>query len=322
MALLEVQGLRVELVPGHTGRAVPVVDAADLTISKGQTVAVVGESGCGKSVTAMAIGGLLSPRVFRRHAQKLRFDGIDLLHLSEPDMRRIRGKRIGFVFQHAGATLNPVMRIRAQIMEVLRLHRPERTSSDHVRALLEQVGLPDPIRLMDAYPFMLSGGMQQRVAIAIAIAAEPDLLIADEPTSALDVTIQAQVLDLLRSIKARNGMAILLVTHNFGVVTELADTVAVMYAGEVVESGPAAAVISNPKHPYTEALIKCVPRLTGPKAPLPTIPGSVPAPGCWPKGCRFAPRCSLVKPMCVDQHPPLEPVGENHRARCWLRTGS
>lgn len=322
MALLEIQGLRVERVHGHTARTVPIVDAVDLVVSRGQTVAVVGESGCGKSVTAMAIGGLLSARAFRRHAQKLSLGGIDLLHLAESDLRRIRGKRIGFVFQHAGATLNPVMRLRSQILEVLRLHRPEYANSEHIRALLEQVGLPDPTRLMDAYPFMLSGGMQQRVAIAIAIAAEPDLLIADEPTSALDVTTQAQVLDLLRSIKARNGMAILLITHNFGVVAELADTVAVMYAGEVVESGLATAVITNPKHPYTEALIKCIPRLTGTKGQLPAIPGTVPAPGFWPTGCRFAPRCYLAKPACFDRHPGLEPVGENHQVRCWLRTAS
>ncbi|MBN8247824.1 MAG: ABC transporter ATP-binding protein [Verrucomicrobia bacterium] len=293
-----------------------VVDGVSLTIREGETLALVGESGCGKSVTALSIARLLPSPPARIAGGEIRVAGRDVVAMSSRELRSIRGGVVSYVFQEPGASLNPVFRVGRQIRESLQLHRPDRATDDEVVRLLKLVGIPAPeIRARD-YPHQLSGGMQQRVMIAMALASEPRLLVADEPTTALDVTIQAQILDLLRDLRKRLGMAVLLITHNLGIVGDLADRVAVMYAGQVVEEAPAAELLRSPRHPYTRALMQSVPELGHASERLRAIPGTVPAPGRWPSGCRFAPRCPVVRPDCSQSSPPLLEVAAGSRVRC------
>src|SRR5579862_4388396 len=287
--LLEIKNLKLDFLSGD--RPLRAVDDVSLTVNAGETVCLVGESGCGKSVTALSIAQLVPAPPARYVGGEILVDGRDVLKMSRPELRAIRGGVVSYVFQDPGASLNPVFRVGNQIKESLKLHRPEKATNDEVIRLLKLVGIPAPESRIRNYPFEMSGGMQQRVMIAMALASEPKLLVADEPTTALDVTIQAQILELLSSLKQRLGMAILLITHNLGIVGDMADRVAVMYAGQVVELAPAEDLLREPMHPYTKALMASVPSLSDGAQRLRSIPGTVPSLGNWPKGCRFYPRC-------------------------------
>jgi oligopeptide/dipeptide ABC transporter ATP-binding protein len=281
-------------------------------------LALVGESGCGKSMTALALLGLL-PAAARLEGGRIGFEGRDLARLPERELRALRGNRISVIFQDPSGSLDPLMTVGAQLAEGLRAHRRMGREEAHERslAMLRAVGISEPERRLAQYPFELSGGMCQRVMIAIALAAEPAVLLADEPTTALDVTIQAQILDLMKALRRERGTSILLITHDMGVVADMADRVAVMYAGRIVESGPADAIFADPRHPYTRLLLRSVPRLDdAPKAAMTVIPGSVPAQGEWPPGCRFAPRCPLAEPACVARDPRVEELGGGRRVAC------
>ncbi|MCO5161784.1 MAG: ABC transporter ATP-binding protein [Mesorhizobium sp.] len=298
------------------------VDGLSLTVAAGETVAVVGESGCGKSVTSMSILRLL-PEESSRSAGSVKFMGEDLLALSERDMRSIRGNKISMIFQEPMSSLNPVLTVGAQIRESLRLHGKdaEADPSDRARNLLVQVGIPDPERRLDEYPHQLSGGMRQRVMIAMALACDPRLLIADEPTTALDVTIQAQILELIKEIKVRTGMAILLITHDLGVVAEVADRVVVMYAGRKVEEASVAKLLGSPRHPYTIGLLGAVPRLgssvtDGSSRRLNEIKGSVPSLRSRSRGCLFVSRCERATEICRDIQPALDEKAPGHIVAC------
>ncbi len=310
MALLEIQDLRLDFGP------VRVVDGVSLTLEAGRTLGLVGESGCGKSVTALSIARLLPTPPARYAGGEIRLEGRDVLRLGPAELRGIRGGTVSYVFQEPGASLSPVMRVGAQIMESLRLHRPERATGAEVVRLLKRVGIPAPESRVRDYPHQLSGGMQQRVMIALALASEPRLLVADEPTTALDVTIQAQIIGLLRDLQRQLGMAILLITHNLGLVGDLADRVAVMYAGQVVEEAPTADLLRAPRHPYTRALLAAVPELGNERDRLAAIPGQVPAPGRWPGGCRFAPRCPVARAECATAAPPVVEHPAGGTVRC------
>jgi oligopeptide/dipeptide ABC transporter ATP-binding protein len=314
MSLLEVDQLSVDLV--SQGSPVRVLDRVELAIEAGEVHALVGESGSGKSLTALSVARLLPSTLTRRVGGTVRFDGEDVYGLDGAGLRRLRGRGVGYVFQEPSTALNPVMRIGNQILEMLRLHRPEEATDAVVWRWLERVGIPSPDVRARQYPHELSGGMQQRVMLALALSAQPRLLIADEPTTALDVTIQAQVLDLVRSLQRELGMAVLLITHNFGLVGEIADRVSVMYAGQVVERGSVADVLKAPRHPYTAALLGSVPRLGDVRESLVVIPGSVPSPGHWPEGCRFHPRCSRAMPGCALEEPVWRGVGSERWVRC------
>ncbi len=312
--LLEVHDLSV----AFKGGAIQAVDGVDLAIGAGETLAVVGESGSGKSVTALAVlrlfgrddGAVVHGRILWR--------GEDLLPMPEATLRRFRGRDIAIIFQDPGASLNPVFPIGEQIAEVLRRHNgtPKRQARAQALDLLRDVGIADPDRRIDAYPHQLSGGMRQRVMIAIALACAPKLLIADEPTTALDVTIQAQILRLLKSLQARTGMGLIIITHDLELVADIADRIAVMYAGQVVEAGPAAEVLARPAHPYTRALLECRPHhgADGVVRFAP-IPGAPPR-GTFPQGCRFAARCALVEDACRSAAMPLVAIAERHETRC------
>ncbi len=293
-----------------------VVDGVSLTIQAGETLALVGESGCGKSVTALSITRLLPTPPARYVGGSIQVQGREVLTASGAELRSLRGGVVSYVFQEPGASLNPVFRVGSQIREALQLHQPSRASDAEVIRLLKLVGIPAPETRIRDYPHQMSGGMQQRIMIAMALASEPKLLVADEPTTALDVTIQAQILELLLDLKKRLGMAILLITHNLGIVGDLADRVAVMYAGQVVEEAPARQLLRQPRHPYTRALMESVPELGHPAERLRSIPGMVPPPGQWPAGCRFAPRCPVAKPECSLQAPALDDTGGSHLVRC------
>lgn len=310
--ILELSDLRVDL--RSAGDWKRIVDGVSLEIRPGEIVCLVGESGCGKSVTSQSVTRLIPDA--RISPGGIRVDGRDVTSMNDADLRSIRGKVVGHIFQEPAVALNPLMRVGTQIRESLALHRPGENSDVHAAKLLRQVGVPSPDRRLRDYPHQLSGGTQQRVMIAMALAAEPKLLIADEPTTALDVTIQAQILDLFRELRDRTGMAVLLITHNFGVVAELADRVAVMYAGQIVETGPVRQVLRGPAHPYTRALLRSLPDLVPAGQPLAVIPGSVPVPGAWPAGCRFAPRCPVARPSCHDEPPALVRLGEGRQSRC------
>jgi oligopeptide/dipeptide ABC transporter ATP-binding protein len=320
--LLEIEGLSVEF-RGDT-RAVRVVDDVSLTIAPAETVCLVGESGSGKSVTALSIARLLAPGAARIQARTLRLAGEDVLALSDRKLTRIRGRVVSYVFQEPAGALNPVRRIGDQIIEVLRRHRPaEATAAEAIR-LLKSVGIPAPEARLRDHAHQLSGGMQQRVVLALALAAGPKLLVADEPTTALDVTVQAQIMDLLARLRSETGMAILLITHNLGLAGQIADRIAVMYAGQIVETGRASEVLTQPRHPYTRALRAAVPQPGEVRARLAAIPGQVPSPGDWPEGCRFAARCSLAVDACRTAMPPLENTGEGRLVRCprWAVSGA
>lgn len=310
MPLLEIQDLRVDF---GTRR---VVDGVSLSIDEGQTLCLVGESGCGKSVTALSIAHLLPTPPARYAGGRILLQGRDVLAMSPAELRSIRGGVVSYIFQEPGASLNPVMRIGAQVLESLRLHVPARAHEAEVIRLLRLVGIPAPERRVRDYPHQLSGGMQQRVMIAMALATEPKLLVADEPTTALDVTIQAQIIELLRDLQQQMGMAILLITHNLGLVADIAQRIAVMYAGQIVEEAPALRLLSQPLHPYTRALIRSVPEIGRGLDRLPAIPGNVPAPGQWPGGCRFAPRCSSALATCSTNLPNLAQGTAGHLVRC------
>ena len=301
MNLLEIKNLKMDF--GTGADALRAVDGVSLTIGTGETVCLVGESGCGKSVTALSIAQLVPTPPANYVGGEILLNGRDVLKMSNGELRSIRGGVVSYVFQEPGASLNPVFRIGNQIKESLKLHQPEKATNEEVIRLLKLVGIPAPESRIKNYPFEMSGGMQQRVMIAMALASEPKLLVADEPTTALDVTIQAQILELLHDLKQRLGMAILLITHNLGIVGDMADRVAVMYAGQIVELSPAKELLRRPLHPYTKALINSVPKLAGGASRLSAIPGNVPRIGNFPPGCRFAPRCPIAKPECSEKSP-------------------
>ena len=303
-------------------RCFSVVDDVSFQINDGETLAIVGESGAGKSVTALSILRLLPPQNSRIAAGEIWFGDLDLAAATEERLRAIRGNEIAMIFQEPMSALNPVLTVGEQIGEVLSLHKGLSKTEARLRAaeLLTTVGFARVEALLDEYPHRLSGGMRQRVMLAMAIACQPRLLIADEPTTALDVTVQAQVLELMRELASRLGSAVMIITHNLGVVAELADRVIIMYAGQIVEEAPVLDLFDRPAHPYTQGLMKSVPTLDRDQQRLSSIPGSVPAPDAYPRGCRFSTRCEAVMPVCREQPPPLFKVGRGHHSRCFLHT--
>jgi oligopeptide/dipeptide ABC transporter ATP-binding protein len=318
---LELIGLRTEFRIG--GRWHPAVRDLSLRIAANETLALVGESGCGKSVTSLSVMGLIRPPVGRVAAGRILLDGADLSAKSEAELEKVRGDRLGMIFQEPMTSLNPVMTVGDQVAESLRIHRglSHAAALDRARALFEEVKIPSAAQRLREYPHQFSGGMRQRVMIAMALACEPAVLLADEPTTALDVTIQAQVLGLLADLRAKHGMAVLFITHNLGVVAQIADRVAVMYAGEIVEQGPVQRIFAAPAHPYTRALFAAIPRLDQPGQQLSAIPGRVPPLDAMPPGCRFAPRCPLRRAGC-EREQMLAPVAPDQQARCHVATGA
>ncbi len=319
--LLEVRDLSTWF---HTRHGVAkAVDGIDFKINRGEVLGIVGESGCGKSVTALSIMQLIAPPG-RIESGEVRFEGRNLLELTATQMTALRGESISMIFQDPSSSLNPVAQIGLQISEVYELHRAARRKAGLRQAtdMLSKVGIPDPARRAKSYPHEMSGGMAQRVMIAMALACEPRLLIADEPTTALDVTIQAQILDLMRNLQRESGMAIILITHDLGVVAEMADRVAVMYAGEIVEETDVHTLFSAPQHPYTQSLLGSIPVLGQTRDTLTVIPGTVPNLADLPRGCRFASRCRArvenKLEICTEQRPGFVELAQGHRVRCWL----
>ena len=312
--LLSIEDLHVEA----SGRR--IIEGISLAIGEGEMVGLVGESGCGKSVTALAVMRLLAEPPMRVSSGRILFRGADLLQLGEREMQRLRGDDLAMIFQEPMTSLNPVFDIGDQIAEVVRLHRPagRRAARERAVELLERVGIPAPREALHRYPHQLSGGQRQRVMIAMALACDPALLVADEPTTALDVTVQAQILDLLDGLRRETGMTVLLITHDLGVVSQYCDRVAVMYGGRVMEEATAADLFARPRHRYTEALMRTIPASNPPGATLPAIPGSVPPPGRRPPGCTFHPRCHARVAPCSEVMPDL--VGDPHAFRCWNPT--
>ena len=318
--LLEVKHRRTEFFSSKKS-SVTAVDDVSFDIKKGEIVGLVGESGCGKSVTSLSIMQLLKDTPGKITNGEVIFQGHNLLDASKKEMLDIRGDKMSMIFQEPMSSLNPSMRIDKQMIEGIRLHTPLTKAEARKKAadILSQVGIPDPQRVLKNYPHQLSGGMSQRVMIAMAMSCEPDLLIADEPTTALDVTIQAQILELMKKIQQDKGMSILLITHDLGVVAEMCSRVIVMYAGKIVEEAPVEILFANPTHPYTQGLIASVPKLGSGVKVLPSIPGSVPDLSAMPKGCRFAPRCKYATEKCHQEQPELLSVGEKQKCRCWLK---
>ena len=318
--LLEVKHLRTEFFSSKKS-SVTAVDDVSFDIKKGEIVGLVGESGCGKSVTSLSIMQLLKDTPGKITNGEVIFQGRNLLDASKKEMLDIRGDKMSMIFQEPMSSLNPSMRIDKQMIEGIRLHTPLTKAEARKKAadILSQVGIPDPRRVLKNYPHQLSGGMSQRVMIAMAMSCEPDLLIADEPTTALDVTIQAQILELMKKIQQDKGMSILLITHDLGVVAEMCSRVIVMYAGKIVEEAPVEILFANPTHPYTQGLIASVPKLGAGVKVLPSMPGSVPDLSAMPKGCRFAPRCKYATEKCHQEQPELLSVGEKQKCRCWLK---
>jgi oligopeptide/dipeptide ABC transporter ATP-binding protein len=315
MAILSVEDLAMEFP--HEGGAARAIDGISFTVEPGGVLGLVGESGCGKSMTALCIMRLVPPPG-RITSGRVVFDGTDLLSLAERDMRAVRGARIAMIFQEPMTALNPVLTAGYQIAEALLIHKPvsKRQAWQRAVELLGEVGIPEPASRAHDYPHQLSGGMRQRVMIAMAIACEPDVLIADEPTTALDVTIQAEILDLLGRLRERRGMGMLLITHDLGVVAERADRVAIMYAGRIVEEAATPELFQHPTHPYTRALLRSMPALGVHRERLETIPGNVPDITRRPSGCSFRDRCSLATAECARIVPPLEPKRPAHTAAC------
>lgn len=299
---------------------VKAVDDVSFRVREGETVCIVGESGCGKSVTAMSIMGLVEEPGGKVTHGKIDFQGEDILQMDKNTLRAIRGNEIAMIFQEPMSSLNPVIKIGEQIMEPLIVHLKMNKKQARIRAieLIKQVGISRPEQIADSYPHELSGGMLQRIMIAIAIACSPKLLIADEPTTALDVTIQAQILDMLREIKDNSGMSILLITHDLGVVAEMADYVIVMYSGKIVEEGEVVELFNNPKHPYTKGLLKSKPVINQRQDELYSIPGQVPNPLELVPSCYFHDRCEHCMPVCVSQQPQLKEVASRQKVACWL----
>ena len=320
MNILQVKGLSIDFFSGNG--YLRAVSDVDLAVEEGKITALVGESGCGKSASCLSLTKLLPMPPARVQAQKVEFtcrngEKTDLFKLPGRRLRQIRGREIAYIFQEPQASLNPVLRVGDQIAEVLSLCCPEvRDQRKRVIELFEDVGIPSPEQRITAYPHELSGGMQQRVMIAMALAGNPRLLIADEPTTALDVTIQAQILELIDRLRKERNMAVILVTHNLGIVSQLADQVVVMYAGHIVETAPAEQLFAHPVHPYTRALLRAVPRLGGEEKRLETIPGKVPAIADFPEGCHFSGRCPLALPACASVLPELKEVEKGHFCRC------
>jgi len=316
--LLAIAGLRVTF-RDQAGIA-RAVDGVDLVVAQGETVGMVGESGCGKSVTAYAVLRLVEPDGHIGTGSSVRLEGRDLLALPAREMRAVRGNHVALMVQEPGSAFNPVRTIGSQIAEAVRAHQPvsRRAAWDRAIEMLTLVGLPDPAERARGYAHQLSGGQRQRALLAMALACGPRLLIADEPTTALDVTIQAEILELLQDLQRRLGMAVLLITHNLGVVAGWTQRTYVMYAGQIVEEAPTGALFARPAHPYTEGLLAAVPRLDERKDRLASIPGQVPPATAWPSGCRFHPRCPFAWDRCRVETPPLLDVADGHRARCWL----
>ncbi|WP_375310229.1 ABC transporter ATP-binding protein [Bradyrhizobium sp. A5] len=314
--LIEIKDLRIRF-HGDDGRVTHAVDSVDLSVANGATLGLVGESGCGKSVTSLAIMGLL-PKQSTEITGAIRFDGFDLLKTSDQTLRDLRGNRLAMIFQEPMTSLNPSLTIGDQITETILRHRggSRRSARERAIELLRRVHIPSAERRIDEYPHKLSGGMRQRVMIAMALACDPRLLIADEPTTALDVTLQAQILELMRELKAASGAAIILITHDLGVVAEVCDEVAVMYAGEIVERAPVDELFAAPQHPYTVGLLGSIPRLDHRAEQLATIEGMVPNMAQPPAGCRFAARCPFVLDACIRAPPPLVELSPGHLSRC------
>lgn len=320
--LLQIHELTVEF---HSLQAkIKALNNVSLSIDRGEIVGIVGESGSGKSVTALSILGLLDSNAHISHGS-ITYDGKDILQMNKKELQSLRGKQIGMVFQEPMSALHPTMRIGEQLAQVIRRHRGLSKQAARLAAIesLREVQINDPELVAQKYPFELSGGMRQRVVIALAMSAPPDLLIADEPTTALDVTIQHEILTLMKDLSRSRGTAIMLITHDLGVVAQLCNRVAVMYAGEVVETGATTQVLRNPAHPYTRALIGALPDDKDPAQPLLAIGGEVPDLRQRPAGCVFAPRCEHAIPLCQEAAPVLEPVTQtvesSHRAACWVR---
>ncbi len=318
-SLLDVRRLTVNFF-SEAGTVTPV-DEVSFQLAKGETLALVGESGCGKSLTALSILQLLPRAASIGPGSTIELDGQDLVPLDEAALRAVRGGRIAMIFQDPMTSLDPVYTAGSQITEAIRAHRDvgKRQARERALQLLEEVGIPDPLSRFDQYPHELSGGMRQRVMIAIALSCEPQVLIADEPTTALDVTVQAQILEILDRLRRSHDMAVLLITHDLGIVAGRADRVAVMYAGRIIETAPTDRLFQHPAHPYTQALLASVPRLTGPLQRLSPIQGTVPNPDAWPAGCRFHPRCPYAFDRC-QQQPPVRAVADGHETACWLES--
>ena len=298
---------------------IPAVDGISFDLDKGGTLGIVGESGCGKSVTSLSIMGLVPQPPGKIEDGVIEFEGKNLLELSEAEMRSIRGNEISMIFQEPMTSLNPVFTVGNQIAEAITLHQRLDKSTARERAIemLRLVGIPSPEQRVDDYPHQMSGGMRQRVMIAMALSCNPKLLIADEPTTALDVTIQAQILDLMRELRENLGTAIMMITHDLGVIAELVEKVAVMYTGKIVEAATTNAIFKNPRHPYTIGLLASIPRLDGDGSRLQAIPGSVPIPGEFPKACGFHPRCPFAEILCTEIRPPSFIVDQDHSVACW-----
>ena len=311
--LLEIEGLTF----GFRNQSANLVDGVSLSLVRNETLCIVGESGCGKSVTALSLMGLLPPDAVRIDSGTVTFEGEAIDAGDFGRLSRLRGDRMAMIFQEPMTSLNPAFRIGNQITEAVRHHRGGSEAEARERALeaLEKVGIPAARQRLDEYPHQLSGGMRQRVMIAMALVNDPSVLIADEPTTALDVTVQAQILDLIADLQTRSGMGTILITHDLGVVAQVATRVAVMYAGRIVEIGTAQEIFEDPQHPYTIGLMSSVPRLTGPRQRLSTVPGLVPTPDGMPEGCRFSTRCPFARPTCREV-PKLAPVAGEHRVAC------
>ncbi|MEJ8547553.1 oligopeptide/dipeptide ABC transporter ATP-binding protein [Brevibacillus borstelensis] len=315
-AMLHIDQLRTSFA--QSGKSLTIVDGVSLTVEAGETVGIVGESGCGKSVTSLSIMRLLGKNV--EMTGSIRFEGKELLALSEKEMQKIRGNEIAMIFQEPMTSLNPLQTIGKQIGEPLRRHLglSKQAAKEKAVELLREVGIPRADEIVGEYPHQLSGGMRQRVMIAMAMACSPKLLIADEPTTALDVTIQAQILELMKKVRAEKHTSIVLITHDLGVVAEMCHRVIVMYAGQIVEEAEVTQLFDDPKHPYTRGLLNSMPSVGTDSERLEAIPGSVPLLHEMPAGCRFAPRCSHAMDICREQNPQLLPVGGNQKCRCWL----
>ena len=317
--LLQVADLRTYFFTA--GGVVRAVDGVSYDVDEGETVALVGESGCGKSVSALSIMRLVAAPAGRIVGGEIRFKGLDLLSLDEESIRKVRGREVAMVFQEPMTSLNPVLTIGRQLTEPLEIHLGmiRERAQERAAELLAMVGIPDPERRLAQYPHQFSGGMRQRMMIAMALACSPSLILADEPTTALDVTIQAQILELLKDLSRRLGVAMVLITHNLGVVARYADRVNVMYAGKMVEQGNAREVYANPRHPYTLGLLRSVPRLDEPrKAKLNPIDGQPPDLTRLPAGCAFAPRCRYAIVRCLEEVPPLRELSTGHLSACWV----
>lgn len=320
--MLQVKGLKTYYYTEEG--VVPAVDGLDFEVAQGETFAIVGESGCGKSVTSLSILGLIPNPPGKIIAGEILYNGEDLLKKTEKQMRAIRGNEISMIFQEPMTSLNPVFTVGRQIGESFKYHQHlgKKEARDRAIEMLRLVGIPSPDKVVDDYPHQLSGGMRQRVMIAMALACNPRVLIADEPTTALDVTIQAQIMRLLKQLKEKMGTSIILITHDLGVVAQIAQRVMVMYCGEAVECCAAREIYKNPLHPYTSGLLASVPKLTDDDmAELPAISGMVPSPSELPKGCRFAPRCGKCGPRCLQEKPELVELEDGHKVRCFLYEG-